>query len=133
MALIDLGLSTDKLTTSIQQRVDFSGDIATAQRLQQILGNMDIDWEEILAGYTGDRIAFQISNRVGEFHRWVRRTVESFSLTTGEYLHEEVQLTVTGTEFELFQSRVTEIRQDIERFEARLRRLRRELASRALE
>ena len=63
MALVNLAAMDDKVSTSIQERVSFNGNVALAQKMQQGCWNLDIDWEEALAEHSGDVLAFQIHQR----------------------------------------------------------------------
>ena len=123
MALVNLAAEDDKLATSMQERVAFHGDVKLARKLQRILTGLDIDWEEALAGTIGDVAAFQVHQRARLLGEWLKRGADSLLQTTSEYLREEVRLSPTLVEFELFQARVTGLKHDVARAEARLERL----------
>ena len=123
MALVTLAAQQDKLSTSMQERVSFHGDVRLAQRLQRILTGLDIDWEEALAQHTGDLVAVQLHQRARRFGDWLKQSADSLLLTTSEYLNEESRVTPTAVEFERFQTQVSELRHDVARAEARLKRL----------
>jgi ubiquinone biosynthesis protein UbiJ len=123
MALVNLASQEDKVTTSIQERINFDGNVALAQKLQQILANLDIDWEEALAQHTGDVAAVQIHQRARRFGDWLKQSAESLLLSSGEYLREEARLSPARVEFEQFQSRLTILKNDVARTEARLQQL----------
>jgi ubiquinone biosynthesis protein UbiJ len=123
MALVNLASLDDKVSTSIQERVSFQGNIALAKKLQKILAGLDIDWEEALAQRTGDVLAFQIHQRTRNLGTWLRQSTESLLQTSSEYLREEAGLSPTEVEFEVFRSRLTELKHDVARTEARLQQL----------
>lgn len=123
MALVNLASTEDKVSTSIQERVNFDGNVALAQKLQRILAGLDIDWEEALAQQTGDVFAFQLHQRVRRFGDWLSQSADSLLQTSSEYVREEARLSPTVVEFEVFQSRLTELKNDVARTEARLQRL----------
>ena len=123
MALLNLAAREDKISTSIQERVSFHGDVALAQRLQKVLVNLDIDWEEALAQHTGDLLAFQIHQQARDFGHWLQRSGEALMQTTSEYLREEARLTPTQVEFDAFQARLTELKYDVARAEDRFQQL----------
>ena len=123
MALVNLVSQEDKISTSIQERVSFQGNISLAQKLQRILGGLDIDWEEALAQHTGDVFAFQLHQRVRRFAGWLGQSADSLLQTSSEFLREEARLSPTVVEFEQFQSRLTSLKNDVARSEARLQRL----------
>ncbi len=123
MALVNLASQDDKVSTSIQEQVSFNGNVSLAQKLQRILAGLDIDWEEALAQRTGDVVAVQLHQGLRGFGEWFRQSVDSVLLTSSEYLREEARLSPTQVEFEAFQSRLTELRHDVARAEARLQQI----------
>lgn len=123
MALVNLASQDDKLSTSIQERVNFDGDVALAQKLQRILANLDIDWEEALSRQTGDVLAVQIHQRARRFGDWLSQSADSLLQSSSEYLREEARLSPAEVEFEQFQSRLTTLKNDVARAEARLQQL----------
>ena len=124
MALFNLASQEDKISTSMREQVGFHGNVALAQKMQAILADLDIDWEEALSRQTGDVLAFQIHQRAREFGAWLQHSADSLLQTSSEYLREEVRLTPTQVEFEAFQTKVGELRNDVARAEARLQLLR---------
>lgn len=123
IALINLSLQEDKISTSIRERVSIQGDARVAQQMQKILTDLDIDWEEVLSKYTGDVMAYQIHKQARGASEWLRDSALSLLQTTSEYIREEQHLSPTQVEFERFQQQVTTLKQDVERSEARLRHL----------
>jgi len=123
MALVNLASVDDKVSTSIRERVSFNGNVALAQKMQKLLSGLDIDWEEALAKRTGDVLAFQIHQRARSLGKWLRQSTGSLLQTSSEYLREEARLSPTEVEFEVFQSRLTELKHDVARTEIRLQHL----------
>jgi ubiquinone biosynthesis protein UbiJ len=123
MALINLASLDDKVSTSIQERVSFTGNVSLAQKMQKVLAGLDIDWEEALAERTGDVLAFQIHQRVRNLGMWLRQSADSLLQTSSEYLREEARLSPTTVEFDVFQSRLTKLKHDVARSEVRLQHL----------
>jgi ubiquinone biosynthesis protein UbiJ len=123
VALANLASEDDKLATSMQERVRFHGDVKLAQKLQRILGGLDIDWEEALSKYTGDVVAFQVHQRARRLGDWLKLSAESLLQTTSDYLREEVRVSPTEVEFEQQQAAITALKHDVSRAEARLARL----------
>ncbi len=123
MALLNLAAEDDKISTSIQERVSFHGDVALAQKMQNLLAGLDIDWEEALAQRCGDVAAVQIHQRARRFGDWLRQSAESLMQSSSEYLREEARLSPTQVEFDRFQSQLTGLKHDVARTEVRLQRL----------
>ena len=123
MALVNLASEDDKVSASIRERVSFNGNVALAQKMQQLLAGLDIDWDEALAERTGDVLAFQINQRARNLGKWLRQSADSLLQTSSEYLREEARLSPTEVEFDVFQSRLTELKHDVARTEIRLQHL----------
>jgi ubiquinone biosynthesis protein UbiJ len=123
MALVNLATVDDKVSTSIQERVSFNGNVVLAQKLQRLFAGLDIDWEEALAERTGDVLAFQVHQRARNLGTWLRQSTDSLLQTSSEYLREEARLSPTEVEFDAFQSRLTELKHDVARTEIRLQYL----------
>jgi ubiquinone biosynthesis accessory factor UbiJ len=120
MALVNLSLHKDKLSTSIQERIEISGNAAVAQKFQKILSELDIDWEEQLSHYVGDIMAFRIFQGIHKTRTWVEDSLQSVAYSGREYLQEESRQMPTKPEFEHFKSEVTDLRHSVERLEALL-------------
>ena len=120
MALVNLSLNKDKLSTSMQEKVEISGNAAVAQKFQKILSELDIDWEEQLSQIVGDAIAFRIFQGMNKTRQWVNDSFNSLSMSGREYLQEEAQLMPSKPEFDQFKSEVTDLRHGVERLEALL-------------
>ena len=123
VALINLATQEDKVSTSIQEGVSINGNASVAQQTQKIFSEMDLDWEEALSQYTGDILAYRIHQQIRSTGHWLRKSVNSLSQTTSEYLREESRLTPTQVEFKRFQQHTTMLKQGVERAEVRLRHL----------
>jgi ubiquinone biosynthesis protein UbiJ len=123
MALVNLGTQDDKLSTSISERVSFHGNVALAQKVQRMLTELDIDWEEALAQHTGDVLAYQVHQRARKFGEWLQSSADSLLQTSSEYIREEARLSPTQPEYRQFKSHLTGLKNDVARAEARLQRL----------
>lgn len=116
--LINLSTQDHKLSTSIQERIEISGNPAVAQKFQKILTELDIDWEEQLSKITGDIMAFRIGQGVRKTQQWIKESLNSFALSSTEYLQQEVHHVPTKPEFDHFSTAVTDLRHDVDRLEA---------------
>lgn len=123
LGLVNLSLQQEKLSASIQERIEINGNPVVAQKFQKILTELDIDWEEGLSKYTGDILAFRIGQGVRKTHHAVKGMLSSLADSSREYMQEEVHYMPTLPEFEQFQQSVTDIRHDVDRLEARINHL----------
>ena len=103
--------------------VQLSGDAETAQAFQALLMAARPELEEELSNIVGDTAAF----RAGEFGRSIREWSQSARATMGanirEYLQEESDGLPTRIEVDRFKADVSTLRDDVDRLEARLKRL----------
>lgn len=106
--------------------VQIHGDVATGQRFKRLLDQLDIDWEEGLARYTGDITAHQLGNLLRAGARLGRQALAALGRDTAEYLQQESQAVARRDEIEQFIRDVDTLRDDVARLEARVSRLRRD-------
>jgi ubiquinone biosynthesis protein UbiJ len=104
--------------------VTIHGDTELGQNFKRILDRLEIDWEEHLSHLTGDIVAHQLGNVVRGLTGWGRRAAETLGRDAAEYLQEEVQQVPHPYEVEGFVAQVDTLRDDVERMEARVRRMR---------
>ncbi|MFO7593756.1 MAG: SCP2 sterol-binding domain-containing protein [Pseudomonadota bacterium] len=109
--------------------VEIDGDVEPATRFQRILEKLDIDWEEHLSRLTGDIVAHQIGNAVRGLFRWGQRSGEHLGDDLADYLQEEQEVLPVGWEVDEFIEHVDTLRSDVDRIEARVKRLQRLLES----
>ena len=119
-ARLGLGTSTDTLKAG---ELEIEGDAVLGQRLQRILSNLDLDWEESLARRLGDPVAHEIGRAARAFFSWQKQAIRTFGLNTSEYLQEEARLLPTRHEVETFLNAVDGVRADVDRLAARVQRL----------
>lgn len=120
-----LGMVLGSQNARSQGHVEIRGDIHLAQRLQQILKSLDVDWEEWIAGYTGDMVAHRLGHLGRELRRHLDAAGRSLALQFSEYLHYEQRLLPLRDEIDQFIEEVDGLRDDVERMSQRLERLER--------
>ena len=103
--------------------IDLTGDAATAQRFQTLLDHAKPDVEEELSRVIGDVAAHQLAEFARGVGNWVRGARSTMGDNIREYLQEERRDLPTRYEVEQFSQRVGELRDDVERIAARLKRL----------
>lgn len=104
--------------------VKITGNSGLAQKFTRILRALDFDWEEQLSKVTGDIVAHQVGNQLRGAGNWLKQTATTGSLNLQEYLQEEIRLLPTEYELDDFYSNVDSLRDDTERLQARIDRLR---------
>lgn len=125
IALAQFGLKQKGISSSLflDRRVDIEGDVELAQDFQRILGELDVDFEEMLSRYLGDIAARQLNRGVRSFRNWAREVSESLRSNVGEYLVEEARLLAPAWRIDRFIESTDVLRADVERLEQRVRRL----------
>lgn len=119
-ARLGLGSETETLAAG---ELEIEGDAALGQRLQRILGNLDLDWEEPLARLFGDPLGHEIGRAARAVFAWHRQAFRTFGLNTAEYFQEEARLLPVRYEVEEFLNAVDVTRADVDRLAARIQRL----------
>jgi ubiquinone biosynthesis protein UbiJ len=103
--------------------VDLTGDAATAQRFQKLLGYVKPDVEEELSRVVGDVAAHRLAELGRGVRNWARAARSTLGNNVREYLQEESRDLPTRYEVDRFSSELGVLRDDVERLAARLRRL----------
>ncbi len=124
----ELASSSDAAATLINGNLEIGGDSAPLIRLQQILSQLDVDWEAPLVDTLGDVAGHQLAQMLRGAFSWGRQASDSLLRQLGEYIHEEGRLSPPRLELEDFYSDVAQLNQRVERLQSRIERLGRRLA-----
>lgn len=94
--------------------IHIAGNMHVAQLLQQIFDDLAIDWEEVIAKYTGDVIAHKGMQ--------ILRDIKAIEIDDmlQEYLQEEINMLPTKHEVSDFLTEVDQIRNRVERLQRRV-------------
>ncbi|MGE0115570.1 MAG: SCP2 domain-containing protein [Steroidobacteraceae bacterium] len=121
-----LNLATQQTASSLSgSSVRIEGDAEVAQGFSELLKQARPDFEEELSRVVGDVAAHQMGNTVRSLLGFGRRVGDTFLQNMGEYLSEESRDVPSKTEADEFNRDVDSLRDDVERFEARLNALER--------
>lgn len=103
--------------------LELTGDPVLADDFQRLLTYAKPDIEEELSGIVGDAAA----HRIGEFARgvsnWGREARSTMGDNIREYLQEESRDVPSRYEVDRFAKNVSDLRDDVDRLEARIKRL----------
>jgi ubiquinone biosynthesis protein UbiJ len=105
--------------------VHIHGDAEIAQTFSELLKQARPDLEEELSRVIGDVAAHQMGNAARSALGFARRAVDTFAQNVSEYLQEEGRDAPSRTEADEFITGVDKLRDDVDRFEARLSQLER--------
>ena len=104
--------------------LDLTGDPALADRFQQLLAHAKPDIEEELSNVVGDVAAHRLGEIARGLGRWGRDARDTMGANIREYLQEESRDAPSRYELEDFTDAVGTLRDDVDRLEARINRLR---------
>ena len=104
--------------------VEIIGNVGMAHKLQSILKKMDIDWEEYLSQIIGDIAAHKVGNFVRGMSQLAKASAKTIGLDISEYLRYEKQALLDQSELDEFNHAVDKVRNDVERLQKRVDRLR---------
>ena len=110
--------------------VSLRGDVVLAARLQRIVARMDLDLEEAFAQRIGDAPAHALFRGLRGLGGWTRDAGAALLADVSEYLRYETAMTPRREEAERFAHEVDDLRDGVERLEARILRLERRRAQR---
>jgi len=123
LSLARMGVAADRADSMFSGDVKIEGDASLGQQFHDVLKSVQIDWEEIISTYSGDIVAHQLGNSIRALTQWGKNTLQTLSLDTTEYLQEESRQLPTSLEIRTFLNDVDRIRLDVDRAEARVKRL----------
>ncbi|HMN44253.1 MAG TPA: SCP2 sterol-binding domain-containing protein [Povalibacter sp.] len=106
--------------------VHIEGDAEVAQTFSELLKHARPDLEEELSRVIGDVAAHQVGNAARSVLAFGRRTADTFAQNVAEFLQEEGRDVPARVEADEFIAGVDKLRDDVDRFEARLARLERQ-------
>lgn len=123
VSLFKMGLVSNAANLLLKGEIEISGDTRLGHQFKNVFSQMDIDWSEPLAHLVGDSLAYQIQQSASKLGRWGKESVKSVSTSFSEYLQEESRDVVTDTELNIFNEAVDQLRNDVDRLQARVNAL----------
>lgn len=103
--------------------VELSGDVILARKFQSLLRYARPDFEEELSGLVGDAAAHGIGELLRSVSQWGREASSTLQQNVSEYLQEESRAVPSRYEADAFRDKVDDLRDDVARFEARLKQV----------
>ena len=102
--------------------VDLTGDEELALQFQNMLRYGRPDLDEELSGGVGDVVAHTVGEFARSVGRWGKEARSTLRQNVSEYLQEESRTVPSRYETDVFRKQVESLRDDVTRFEARLKR-----------
>ncbi len=128
-SLLNLALSKDKTAVLHGPDVHLEGDSAVLLELAGVLQDLALDWEYELSRWLGPVATQLISTHLHSRAHWYRQGFASLNQNLAEYLSEESRALVGKHEAEAHFAELDQIKLDLERLEARFKRLSQSLDS----
>lgn len=122
-SLVQLALTKDKTAVLHSPQVQLHGDSAVLLDLVAVLQDLELDWEYELSRWLGPVPTALLAGHLRLRTRWTRQGLARFSQNLSEYLAEESRTLVGRREAEAAFSELDRVKVDVERLEARIRRL----------
>lgn len=132
LALMRLTTAEDAGKAMLEQGIKIDGDMGLGNRFSQLLREVDVDWEELLSRATGDIVAHSLGQITRNAKGWLADSAHAMRLNTQEYLQEEGRLVPAAAELRQYLDGVDALRMDVDRLEARLKRLEQHSEKRSL-
>lgn len=127
VAMAKMGLVKEAGDVLFAGDVEITGNVELGQQFRDILDDLDIDWEEHLSHVTGDVVAHKVGNLVRSVMKWGKETVSTLGQDAAEYFQEESRDLPGPHEVENYIKEVDTLRSDVDRLEARISRIKKQL------
>lgn len=101
--------------------VRVEGDAGLARDLGRVFRELDLDWQEPLTRLFGDALGFQLASGLRQAAATLRRAGQVGAEQTADYLRSGQGPVVGREEIDHFNAGVDELREAVDRLEARLR------------
>lgn len=108
-------------------KVEISGDAELARRIEKLVRNFQPDIEEAFTRVFGDVIGYQIAQAFKRAFDWSRESAKNLLQDSADFLRDESRDLVAPAEMEQFLDEVDTLRDDTDRLEARIARVRQNL------
>jgi ubiquinone biosynthesis accessory factor UbiJ len=122
-ALLQMLRGGGSAASQVKSSVQIRGDAEIANLYRELFTAARPDLEEELSRWVGDLPARHLSQLAKSVRTWARRARRTAGENIAEYLQEEGRDLVTKTEMEEFLRGVDDVRDGVDRIEARLRSL----------
>ncbi|MAY03729.1 MAG: hypothetical protein CMQ38_12225 [Gammaproteobacteria bacterium] len=122
-ALINLLLAKDKNQAIRKEKIQIQGNAGVMQEVQDVLQDLDIDWEYQLGRIIGDIPTQLVSDGIRQFRVFINNSHERMLNNLDEYLHIESAMFPEKNELESFYRRVDELRLRLDRNKTRIQKL----------
>lgn len=121
--LMRLAFTVGRGDAGLPQGLSVDGDVELLRRFNAVLRSVGFDPEEFAAGFVGDAAAQRLGAGLQTLFGWGRRSAATLGLDAAEFLREETRDLARADDVADWSDAVETLRDDVERLEARIRRL----------
>ncbi len=100
-----------------------TGNVGLLTSLQEILQNIDLDWEYQISKLIGDLPTQALSDSFSAAGKFTRQSRDNLKKDIDDYLHEEKKIFPSAVELKSFYQSVDKLRLRVDRLEARTTRI----------
>ena len=123
VAIIRLALSRDEQNSFAGTGVEVTGDTDLLRQCNQLLRNLDVDWEALLAKLVGDVPAHIVGEAVRNSNDLQAKTTSRVKSAVAELAQEELKLNPSAPEVDSFKEQIRLLSANTDRLLARLSRI----------
>lgn len=123
--LMRLAWQVSQGESGVPQGLAVEGDTEILTRFNRLLARVGFEPEEFAAKFVGDATAHRVTQGLQSLLGLARRTASTLALDSAEYLREETGDLARASDVEEWTVQVEDLRDAVDRFEARLLRLER--------
>jgi ubiquinone biosynthesis accessory factor UbiJ len=123
LGLMGTALQRGDTSALFDHSVTISGNLKAGETIKNILSQIDIDWEHLLAQKVGGPLACQLSKTGSKARAFIKARSHSLKNQLQDYLHKEITVGVNAQQVKDFKNDVHTIRMATERLEAKLQQL----------
>ncbi len=120
--LLKLAFSKTPQALLASKIINLKGEVSILQAYQEFAANLNLDWESRLADLIGPLAAAEIGKMAREAKQFHQKAFKSSAQDLSEYLTEEIKILPSKQEVEDFYEDARNLKLDIERLEARVKR-----------
>ena len=104
-------------------KLEVAGDISVAQKIQSIVKNLDIDWEDYISNWIGDSLTHKLGRAVKNSINLLHSVNKNIKYNLSDYLRYETECLIDRNEQDEFSQSVDVLRDDAERLKLRINRI----------
>jgi ubiquinone biosynthesis protein UbiJ len=113
----------DRTAAMMAHHITIEGDTRTFFTIQEIMSQLDIDWEMAIGDKIGDTAAHVVADGIKLFGSILKNQVTSIERTSRNFFREESQLFVATSLWQPHKDAVQTLRMDADRLAAKIQKL----------